>query len=84
MLFIDVVPVVAPRLRVVAAPPIDKLVALVLNNVAVAFVVVRSPPFKARSPDDVISPVNVDAPSIVKVPLADILPVFVIVTPVEP
>ena len=43
-------PDVAPRVSVVAAPPIDKLVAVVFISVAVASVVVISPPFTARSP----------------------------------
>ena len=48
-----VVPLDAPRLSVVAAPPILRLVAVVLNKVAVVDVVVRSPPFKAMSPENV-------------------------------
>ena len=32
----EAVPVVAPRVKVVAAPPTERLVALVLNKVAVA------------------------------------------------
>ena len=50
------VPVVPPRLRVVAAPPIFKVVAAVLKRVAEVCVVVRSPPLRAISPTVVILP----------------------------
>ena len=52
-----VVPLPAPKLKVVAAPPILKLVALVLNKVAVALLVVKSPPLTATSPEVVMFPV---------------------------
>ncbi len=47
-------------------------------------VVVISPPFKAKSPDEVISPVNVDVPSMTRFPFAETFPVFVTVKPVDP
>lgn len=56
-LLIVAVPVVAPRVKVVASPPIDRLVAVVLKSVAVALVVVISPPFTAISPAVVMLPV---------------------------
>ena len=56
VLFIVVVPVPAPRKRAVAAPPMFRVVAFVLNSEAVAAVVVRSPPLRAMSPDVVIFP----------------------------
>ena len=84
-LFTVVVPVAAPRETVVAAPPIFKVVALELKTEAVPVeVVVISLPFNAKSPEEVIFPVNVDAPSTVKVPLAWILPVLDKLIPVEP
>ena len=55
-LFMVDVPDDAPRLSVVAAPPIFKLVAPVLNSVAVLEVVVKSPPLIAISPEVVIFP----------------------------
>ena len=54
-LFIDVVPVVAPNSSVVAAPPIFNEVALALKILAVASVVVISPPFTAKFPGIVTS-----------------------------
>jgi len=56
-LLIVAVPVVAPIVKVVASPPMDRLVAVVLKSVAVEFVVVMSPPFSARSPAVVMLPV---------------------------
>src|SRR3989339_457921 len=64
-----VVPVVAPRERVVAAPPTDRLVTLGLNRVAVVVVEVRSAleaPLMARSPPAVTLPVRVEVPSTVR------------------
>ena len=54
---IVVVPVVAPSVTEVPAPPIFKTLALVLKRFAVAWVVVRLPPFTATLPSVVISPV---------------------------
>ena len=82
-LLIVAVPVVAPKVRVVAAPPIFKVVAPVLKRVALVFVVVRSPPLIAISEPAVTSPVRRDVPSTVSVPAAWMLPAFEIVTPVE-
>jgi len=48
---------------VVDAPPMERLVAVVLKSAAVALVVVKFPPFNARFPEVVILP---DAPLIVK------------------
>ena len=50
---------VAPRVYVVAAPPMFRVVAFVLNTVAVpAVLVVMSLPLTARSPDVVMLPVE--------------------------
>jgi hypothetical protein len=50
-LFTVVVPVASPIEIVVASPPMFKVVAEVLKREAVpTVVVVKSPPFKARSP----------------------------------
>jgi len=46
-----VVPVVAPMLSVVAAPPMFKVVAVALTRLKVVAVVVRSPPLTAKSPE---------------------------------
>ena len=51
------VPVVAPRVRLVAAPPIFNVVAVVLNRLAVPAVVVSDPPLKAPLPAEVTLPV---------------------------
>ena len=51
-----VVPVPAPMVKVVAAPPMARVVALVLNREAVSEVVVKSPPLTAMSPAVVIRP----------------------------
>ncbi len=77
-------PVVSPSEITVASPPMFKVVALVLKREAVPAVVVMSPPFNAKSPADVMSPVNVDVPSMIKLPFAERLPVLVILRPVEP
>jgi len=50
------VPVVAPIVSVVAAPPTLSVVAPVLKTLAVAAVVVNEPPFNAAFPLLVISP----------------------------
>ena len=57
-LLIVAVPVVAPSVKVVASPPMDRFVAVVLKIVAVGLVVVISPPLTAISPVVVISPVD--------------------------
>ena len=56
------VPDVAPRVYVVAAPPILSVVALVLKILPVVEVVVISPPFTAISPEVVTLPPKVVAP----------------------
>ena len=83
-LLILAVPLVAPRLSVVAAPPTLRVVAVVLNKLAVVWVVVSEPPLTATLAAAVTLPVSVEMPSMVKVPLAWILPVFDTLTPVEP
>jgi hypothetical protein len=65
-----VVPVVAPRVRVVAALPIFSVVAVALKRFAVVAVVVTFPPLTAMSPAVVTFPVRVKIPSIISVPLA--------------
>ncbi len=87
LLLTVVVPELAPIAIVVAAPPMFKVVAVVLKSEAVEVVVVMSAevgPLTARSPEAVTSPVKVDAPSTVKVPLVWILPSLAIEAPVEP
>jgi len=82
-----VVPVVAPKEIVVASPPMDRLVTVVLNSVAVPVVEVISAdtaPLTARSAPNVTLPVNVDVPSMVRFPLACMFPVFDIDTPDVP
>ena len=79
-----VVPVPAPSDRVVAAPPMLKLVAPELNKVAVPEVVVISPPFTATSPEVKTFPVKVEVPSMVKLPLAWIVPELEMETPAVP
>ena len=56
LLLIVVVPVEDPNVRLVAPPPIPKVVTPLLKRVAEVWVVVMSPPFKARSPVDVMLP----------------------------
>ena len=58
-----VVPVLAPILTVVPAPPMFTVVAVVLNTAAVAEVVVISPPLTARSPVNSIPPVTSKSPA---------------------
>ena len=65
-----VVPVEAPKVKVVAAPPTWRVVAVALNKLAVVLVVERVPPLTATFPAAVTSPVKVDVPSTVRVPLA--------------
>lgn len=62
VLLIVVVPVVAPIEIAVAAPPIFKVVTVELRRLKVVAVEVRSPPFKAKSPVKVVSPVTVKVP----------------------
>ena len=50
LLFTVVIPLADPIDTAVAAPAIFTVVAFALNKLAVASVVVRSPPFNARSP----------------------------------
>lgn len=57
------VPDVAPRVKVVAAPPIERLVVVVLNKAAVVLVVVMFPPFMAILPAVVMFP---EDPAILK------------------
>ena len=57
LLLIVVVPVDAPNETAVAAPPILRVVAFALNMLAVAFVVVISPPLTAMLPPYVVRPV---------------------------
>ena len=67
------VPEFLPILIVVAAPPMLKFVATVLNKVAVAFEEIRlalDPPPIVTPFEAVTAPVKVDAPSIVKAPCA--------------
>ena len=81
------VPVVAPIAIVVAAPPMLREVAFVLNREAVVVVVVMSAlvaPLTERSPLVVTSPVRRDVPSIVSVPFACMLPAFERVVPDAP
>ena len=56
-LLIVAVPVDAPSVRAVAAPPILRVVAVVLKRFAVACVVVIEPPLTARLPPRVVRPV---------------------------
>ena len=72
------VPVVAPRLSVVAAPPILSVVAFALNRFPVEVVVVSEPPLAARLPLDVILPVAN------RVPLVEIFPLEPVIEKLEP
>ncbi len=83
-LFTVVVPVPAPIFTEVAAPPIFKVVAVVLIKLNVEDPVVMSPPLTARSDAAVTLPVNVEMPSTVKVPFVWIVPLLAIVAPVDP
>ena len=68
-----VVPLVAPSEMVVAAPPILRVVAVVLNKLAVVFEAIRSDevtPLIVTPFEAVTAPVRRDAPSTVKVPFA--------------
>src|SRR5579884_1888200 len=78
---IEAVPVAAPIVKVVAAPPTLSVVAVALNRLPVVAVVVIEPPLTARLPAVVTLPVKVEVPSTVKVPLAWMLPVLEIDTP---
>jgi len=79
-----VVPLDAPREIAVAAPPMFKVVAVVLKRLAVAAVVVREPPLRARLPLEVMLPVRVEVPLIVRLPFAWISPVLSRVVPDDP
>ena len=59
---IVVVPVFLPMLTAVAAPPMLRVVAVVLKRLAVAAVVVRAPPLSAIFPTVVIAPEKVERP----------------------
>ena len=78
------VPVVAPRETEVAAPPMLRVVAPVLKSVAVAAVVVISPPLTARSPEVVISPVAVMVPAVVILPFEPLIEKLVAMTSFAP
>ena len=56
-LLIVAVPVAAPKLSVVAAPPMLREVAIVFSKLKDVWVVVRSPPLIAVSPEVVMFPV---------------------------
>ena len=64
-LFTVVVPVPAPRLRVVATPPMLRVVALALNRFAVVAVVESVPPFAAMLPAVVTLPLFATVNSVV-------------------
>ena len=86
-LLIVAVPVAAPRARVVAAPPIFKVVAVVLNRLPVVLEEIKSAdeaPEIVTPAEAVTAPVKVDVPSTVRLPLAETLPVLEIVAPLEP
>jgi len=68
VLLMVVVPVVAPILSVVAAPPMFKVVAVVLKRLAIAVVVVRDPPLAAMFALEVILPVAKTVPLVVILP----------------
>jgi len=84
LLLTVVVPPVAPRDRVVAAPPMFSVVTVVLRRLKVVWFEVKFPPFTARFAPAVTLPVRVDTPSTVKLPLACIVPALEIDTPVVP
>jgi hypothetical protein len=89
LLLMLVVPVAAPKLRVVAAPPTFRVVAVVLNRLPVVWLVAIVPPLALMVPEAVIvvapeiAPAEVmssAAESRVKVPVA--LPMVVLAVPV--
>jgi hypothetical protein len=85
--FTVVVPLVAPSEIAVAAPPILRVVAVVLNKLAVVFAAIRSEvvaPSMVMPFEAVTAPVRRDAPSTVNVPFAWMSPAFEIVTPLVP
>lgn len=57
-LLIVVVPVKAPKLRLVAAPPIFRVVTVELSRLKLVAELVKSAPLTARSPVKVVSPVT--------------------------
>ena len=82
-----VVPDDAPSETVVAAEPIFKVVALVLKTLAVDLRAIRFDwvaPSIAKPAEAVAIPVSWVVPSMVKLPLAWMLPVLESVEPVEP
>src|SRR5579863_4306806 len=84
VLLMVVVPEFLPILTAVAAPPMLRLVAPVLNMLPVPAVVVMEPPLTARLPAVVTLPVRVEIPLMVKAPAAWISPVLSRVVPLEP
>jgi hypothetical protein len=68
VLLMVVEPVEAPRANVVAAPPMFKVVAPVLNRLAIREVVVSEPPLAAKLPAVVILPVPRIVPAVVILP----------------
>jgi hypothetical protein len=85
LLLIVVVPEVAPKVTVVAAPPIFKVVAVVLNKVAIDLSVVISAcevPLTLMPLYAVTKSLRSEVPSIVNAPLAWITPRLEIDTPV--
>src|SRR5258708_40311271 len=78
------VPELAPRLRVVAAPPTFNVVAPVLKRLPVAAVVVREPPLAAIVPELVMFPVAVTVPEVVMLPVPPAIEKLVAVTSFEP
>jgi len=83
---IVVVPLVAPSEIAVAPPPIFKFVEPLLKRLTVVspkMFEVELLPWTVNVPLVVTAPVNCEAPSIVSVPLAWMLPVLSILTPVD-
>ena len=83
-LLIVVVPDVAPRDTVVAAPPMFKVVAVVLNRLAVvldAFKSEDAAPLMVTPLEAVTAPVKVDVPSTTRLPLAETSPLVAKVVP---
>ena len=82
-----VVPPAAPSETVVAAPPMFKVVAIVLNKLAVVFWEMMSAleaPLTMTPLCALKVPETVAVPSTVKLPLVERSPALVMVVPVEP
>src|SRR3989344_8738209 len=62
---------VGPMLKVVAAPPMERVVAVVLKMVEVVFEVVISPPVTKKSPPTPVTVVNVSERVILASPVGD-------------